>query len=252
MSRKFIGCVTTVLIMTSVFLSACSSQGASPSSPQPVPVVGSSGEETTSITASPPMLDSPVLGDVYNGQGASVIPITKDPGFSIVHIRMNGCSEFTLRGTGYGYDNNAPLIASTLGRRQASRDFDGRNILGQPRRWNDGDTFVQPQLTSLVMDVGSNCLWSVGLLPISAAVKISRGAPARGAFDDVLEIQGSFERLTIVDYDPPWAYVSIAFMNEDGMSWAPSYEYLDVIDQIPAGYKYILVFSQGDWELALE
>lgn len=252
MSRKFIGCVTIVVIVASVFLSACSSQNASPSSPPSVPTAGSLGEDASSFTASPPLADSPVLGDVYNRQGSSVIPITKDPGFSIVHLRMNGCSEFTLRGTGYGYDNNAPLIASTLGRRQASRDFDGRNILGQPRRWNDGDTFVQPQLTSLVMDVGSNCLWSVELLPISAAVKISHDKSAQGDFDEVLEIQGSFERLKIVDYDPPWAYVSIAFMNEYGMSWAPSYEYLDTIDQIPAGYKYILVFSQGDWELALE
>jgi hypothetical protein len=251
MNRKFIGYVTMAVIMASVFLSACSSQSSS-SSPPPVTAVGLSGEEVPPTTAGPPMSDSPVLGDVYNGQGTSVIPITKDPGFSIVRTRMNGCSEFTLRGTGYGYDNNASLIASTLSRRKVSRDFDGRNILGHPRRWNDGDTFVQPQLTSLIMEVESNCLWSVELLPLNTAVKISRGVPARGAFDEVLEIQGSFERLKIVNYDPPWAYVSVAFVNEDGMSWAPLYDYSDTIDQIPAGYKYILVYSQGDWELALE
>jgi hypothetical protein len=252
MNRKFIGYVTTAVIIASVFLFACSSQSASPSSPPPGQAVGSSGEEASSITVGPPMSDSLVLGDVYNGQGSSVIPITEDPGFSIVRIRMNGCSKFTLRGTGYGYENNAPLIASTLGRRQASKDFDGRNIVGHPLRWNDGDTFVQPQLTSFVMDVESNCLWSVELLPISTAVKISHGKSARGDFDEVLEIQGSFERLKIVNYDPPWAYVSVAFVNEDGMSWAPLYDYSDTIDQIPAGYKYILVYSQGDWELALE
>jgi hypothetical protein len=244
-----------ILLVNFVFIACISTSVPLPDTGQAEPELNST---FTAATA-----EIQPAGSQFSGQGPSTVPIQKDPGMAILHLKVENCSSLILSAKGQNIPYWPTKLMETdqfddqyqyFNQFQGLPDREQKIILDYPTPYEDYDL---PPHTEMIRieDVSAECQWEMSILPMSAARSISPGQTINGSHSDVLAVNGNLSGLQLLFMNPEHEMMLQDFggfrvITEDGTSTnLEPVEDTEIYENIPSGVVYLVVYSGGYWEI---
>jgi len=208
-------------------------------------------------------------GQHFGSQGPNTWRIQKDPGMALVHVKAENCINLTLSGKGQNIDYSSSTHLSTdqfkdqfqyydvfsFSQYSTTPNWEASAIIDYPIPYPDYNSPPQTEMLR-VENVTSNCSWDVSVLPMSAARTISSGQLISGKYDDVIAVANNLNGLELLfnnlDSQMLQEFGSITAVTKDGATTGIDPVLgakTEIFENLPSGTMYLLIGSQGYWEL---
>lgn len=224
----------------------------------------------TSATVKAPSNNSPdVVGQNFSGQGPETWPIQKKTGMALVHVKAENCFNLTLSGKGQNIDYLPNTYSSTdqfkdqfqyydvFGFSQflPIQNWEANTIIDYPIPYPNYNSPPQTEVLR-VEQVTSDCSWEVSVLPMSAARTISAGQLISGKYNDVIAVANNLNGLELLfnnlDSEMLQEFGGVTAVAKDGTTTGIDPVLgtkSEIFENLPSGTMYLLIGSQGYWEL---
>ena len=227
------------------------------------PVQQEVGTTLVAATVEPPSNNLNVKGVHFSGQGPTTWPIQKDPGMVLLHLKVENCDSLVISGKG----QNIPYMETNLPGRpgqfedqyQYFNEFKGSPereetiILDPPAPYEDYDAPPHTEMLR-IEEVSDDCKWELTILPMSSARTIAQGKIVSGENNDVLAVDKGLSGLKLLFMSPGHDRMLQNFggmyaVTINGLSWLEEVPETKIYEDIPPDTLYLVIYSDGYWEL---
>ena len=208
--------------------------------------------------------DKPVTTGIhFSGQGPTTWAIQKDPGMVLLHLKVENCGSLVISGKG----QNIPYMETNLPGRpgqfddqyQYFNDFKGSPdreetiILDPPAPYEDYDAPPHTEMLR-IEEVSDDCKWELTILPMSSARTIAPGNVVIGEYNDVLAVDNGLSGLKLLFMSPGHDRMLQNFrglyaVTQDKFIWLEAVPNTQIYEDIPSDALYLVIYSEGYWEL---